>query len=43
MLLNLYIRVLIAAQKVIQQLREDYPASSVDGDDEDAGAGAGAR
>lgn len=28
------------SQKVIQQLREDYPASSVDGDADDAGAGA---
>lgn len=27
-------------QKVIQQLREEYPASSIDGDAEDAGAGA---
>lgn len=29
-----------AAQKVIQQLREEYPTSSVDGDAEDANAGA---
>jgi mitotic-spindle organizing protein 1 len=28
------------AQKVIQQLREEYPTSSVDGDADDAGAGA---
>jgi hypothetical protein len=27
-------------QKVIQQLREDYPASSIDGEADDAGAGA---
>jgi mitotic-spindle organizing protein 1 len=31
---------MIVAQKVIQQLREEYPAESVDGDEDDAGAGA---
>ncbi|EAT83926.1 hypothetical protein SNOG_08758 [Parastagonospora nodorum SN15] len=29
-----------ALAKVIQQLREEYPAESVDGDADDAGAGA---
>jgi hypothetical protein len=32
--------IMIVAQKVIQQLREEYPAESVDGDEDDAGAGA---
>lgn len=31
------------AQKVIQQLREEYPAESVDGDGDGDDAGAGAR